>query len=103
MDRRSPHCADQSTRMTMKKPIFCVVAALVMAGCGRGSNNAAKVAQDALTPASHIDLEGLLKKSRAELATEAAELEKKIRRQDDLRHAGKLKFALLPDTRVPLP
>ena len=86
----------------MKKPIFGVVAALVMAGCGRGSNNAAKVAQDALTPASHIDLEGLLKKSRAELATEAAELEKKIRRQDDLRHAGKLKFALLPETRVPL-
>ncbi len=89
----------------MKKTIFCLSAvlsvAMGLAGCG--GNSAPNVApQVALEPASHIALEALLKKSRAELATEAAELETKIRRQDELRLAGQLKFALLPQTRLPL-
>lgn len=94
----------------MKKPIFCLAAALCLPGCGGDSapNGAAAPqvapapAQGSLEPASHIALAALLKKPRAELASEAAELEKKIQRQDELRLAGQLKFALLPQARVPL-
>jgi hypothetical protein len=85
----------------MKKSIYCVLAVCV-AGCGGSSTPNVSVAPVALEPAPHIALEALLKKSRAELAAEAAELEKKIRRQDELRLAGQLKLALLPQARLPL-
>lgn len=95
----------------MKKPIFRLIALCLvpacLAGCGgESAPNVPTIApastQVALEPAPHITLETMLSKPRAELASEAAELEKKIHRQNELRLAGQLKFALLPATRVPL-
>jgi hypothetical protein len=57
---------------------------------------------DFATPTEAMDVAELLKAPRAELALRCDELEKAIRRKDQLRMEGKLTFALLPETRLPL-
>ncbi len=57
---------------------------------------------DLATASDAIDLADLLKASRADLALRAEELEKTIRRQEQLRLEGKVHYTLLPQLRLPL-
>jgi hypothetical protein len=97
----------------MKKPIFCVLACLLAAGCGGSpaptvTTGPEKPANpDApepikLEPATNVSLQALLAQPREELAKQAAELEKQIHDHDGLRRDGRLLFELLPETRLPL-
>jgi hypothetical protein len=83
----------------MKKLIFSLGCCAMLVGCG---GSAPVVTEGDLVPCSDVSLKALLEKPRAELAELATELEQKIQRQDQLRLAGQLKFALLSQTRLPL-
>ena len=85
----------------MKKPFSCLVVSLLLTGCG-GAPRTTPAPKVALEPARDVALESLLTKSRAELATQAVELEKQIQKQDQLRLAGHLPFTFLPKVRLPL-
>lgn len=83
------------------------------AGCARelppeveSPNNAVSSAVNASAeespPAEALDLQALFDSPRAELAARCVELEATLRRQDQARQEGTLRFTLLPTVRLPL-
>src|SRR5262245_35487281 len=96
--------------MTMKKPIFCVLACLLAAGCGGSPSPTVTTAPEKpgvssapinLEAATNVSLQALLTQSREELAKQAAVLEKQNHDQEALRREGRLLFEFLPETRLP--
>lgn len=67
-----------------------------------GQNPLVPLEVDLSKPTEAIDLAELLKLSREELAKRCDELEKTIRRQEQFRIEGNLKYTLLPNSRLPL-